>query len=88
MGSDRGEAGEVGGGGGQLGKDVNSIINTCSFVYCSLLAVFLYWKHHKKKEGQVLNKPQMRLLLKILEIANPDRYLFQFVITTETNLTS
>ena len=54
--------GEAGGGEGQLGKDVNSIINTCSFVYCSLLAVFLYWKHHKKKEGQVLNKPQMRLL--------------------------
>ena len=35
----RGEA-VGGGGGGQLGKDVNSIIHTCSFVYCSLLAVF------------------------------------------------
>ena len=31
--------GERGGGGG-WGKDVNSIINTCLFVYCSLLGIF------------------------------------------------
>ena len=38
MGNDRwGEKGEGGGGGGE---GVNSIINTCLFVYCSLLGIF------------------------------------------------
>ena len=32
--------GKKGGGGGVGGKDVNSIINTCLFVYCSLLGIF------------------------------------------------
>ena len=37
MGNDRwGEKGEGGGGG----EGVNSIINTCLFVYCSLLGIF------------------------------------------------
>ena len=36
MGNDR--WGEKGGGGG--GGGVNSIINTCLFVYCSLLGIF------------------------------------------------
>ena len=37
------------------------------FDLLQLLRGFLYWKDHlkKKKNGQVLNKPQMRLLLKI-----------------------
>ena len=61
--------GEKGGGGG-WGKDVNSIINTCLFVYCSLLGIFLYWKHHKqKKNGQVVNKPQIKLLLNRFAVA-------------------
>ena len=62
--------GEGEGGGGGVGKDVNSIINTCFFfVYCSLLLffvlafLFIRGKTNKqKKNGQVLNKPQMRLL--------------------------
>ena len=37
MGNDR--WGEKGGGGGGR-KGVNSIINTCLFVYCSLLGIF------------------------------------------------
>ena len=47
-----------------LGKDVNSIINTCSFVYCSLLGVFCTGNIIRKKKVQVLNKLQMGLLLK------------------------
>ena len=49
---------------GGVVKDVNSIKNMF-FVFSLLQLVrgFLYWKH-KKKNGQVLNKPQMRQLLK------------------------
>ena len=51
-------------GGGGWGKDVNSIINTCLFVYCSLLGIFCTENIiSKKKNGQVVNKPQIRLLL-------------------------
>ena len=47
-----------------MGKDVKSIKNTCFFfwVYCSLLKLFVL--KHEKKDGQLLNKPQMRQLLK------------------------
>ena len=33
------------------------------FCLLQLVRGFLYWKHHKKKKGQVLNKLQTRLLL-------------------------
>ena len=47
-------------------EDVNSILNTCCLIYCSLLGDFCAENIIKKKRnGQVLNKPQMRLLLKI-----------------------
>ena len=56
MGNDRwGERG--------VGKDVNSITNICLFVYCSLLGIFCNENIISKKNGQVLNKPQIRLLL-------------------------
>ena len=46
-----------------MGKDVKSINNTWFFlVYCSLLKLFVL--KHEKKDGQLLNKPQMRQLLK------------------------
>ena len=48
------------------GDDVNSILNTFFFIYCSLLGDFCTENIiEKKKNYQVLNKPQMRLLLKI-----------------------
>ena len=53
-----------------MGKDVNSIKNTfflfvCLIsVYCSLLG-FYSIENIRKTNGQILNKPQMRLLLKI-----------------------
>ena len=53
-------------GGRGLGIDVNSIKNKCFFfflVYCSLLGVFST-ENIREKNGQVLNKPQMRTLLK------------------------
>ena len=34
------------------------------FCLLQLVRGFSYWKHHKKKKGQVLNKLQMRLLIK------------------------
>ena len=49
------------GGGGRGGKGVNSIINTCLFGYCSLLGIFCTENIISKKNGQVLNKPQIRL---------------------------
>ena len=46
-----------------MGKDVKSIKNTWFFlVCCSLLKLFVL--KHEKKDGQLLNKPQMRQLLK------------------------
>ena len=44
-------------GGGRVGKDVNSIKNTFMCV--------LKTERHRKSGQKVLNKPQMRLLLKI-----------------------
>ena len=67
--------GEGGGGSGVVGKDVNSIINPLFLVYCSLLGFFFLLKTSKKikkRNGQVLNKLQMRLLLK-----NPGGTLLQ-----------
>ena len=58
MGNDR--WGEKGAG---VGKDVNSITNICLFVYCSLLGIFCNENIISKRNGQVLNKPQIRLLL-------------------------
>ena len=56
--------------GGGWGKDVNSIINTCLFVYCSLLGIFCTENIiSKKKNGQVVNKPQIRLLLNRFSVA-------------------
>ena len=61
-------------GGGELrraggGEDVNSIFNTFFFNPLKLLSgIFVLKRSLKKKEkknGQVLNNPQMRLLLKI-----------------------
>ena len=61
--------------------DVNSILNTCFLIYCSLLGNFLLkisLKKNKKKNGQELNKHHMRLLLK-----NPGRTFLQ--IQTDIN---
>ena len=50
---------------GGVGKDVNSIINTSFFFfYCNLLGVFCTVNIVRRKCRQVVNKPQMRLLLK------------------------
>ena len=58
--------GEGWGGRGQ--GDENSVFNTCFLIYCSLLSGVFVLKI-SKKNGQVLNKPQTRLLLKkILEV--------------------
>ena len=46
-----------------LGKDVNSITNICLFVFCSLLGIFCNENIISKKNCQVLNKPQIRVLL-------------------------
>ena len=73
MGND--SKGRRGRGGGVVGKDVNSIINPLFLVYCSLLGFFFFTKNieeNKKRNGQVLNKLQMRLLLK-----NPGGTLLQ-----------
>ena len=61
--------------GGLVGKDVNSIINPLFLVYRSLLGFFFFTKNieeNKKRNGQVLDKLQMRLLLK-----NPGGALLQ-----------
>ena len=56
--------------GGGWGKDVNSIINTCLFVYCSLLGIFCTENIiSKKTNGQVVNTPQIRLLLNRFAVA-------------------
>ena len=64
---------------GGVGKDVNSIINTSFFfVYYNLLGVFCTVNFVRRKNGQVVNKPQMRLLLKNSGgtfFAKPDRYI-------------
>ena len=62
--------GELRGAGG--GGDVKSILNTCFFISSAFKGIFvlkrsLKKKQNQKKNGQVLNKPQMRLLLKISE---------------------
>ena len=54
----------------EKGKDVNCILNTFCFCLLQLVTGFfvLKLKHHeKKKNSQVPNKPQMRLL-QILEV--------------------
>ena len=62
--------GEGGGGGWE---DVNSILNTSFFFYLlQLFRGFLNWKNHVKKNGQVPNKPQIRLAV----AKNSWRYLF------------
>ena len=75
--------GELRGGGGW--EDVNSILNTCFFDLLQLLRGFLYEKIIKKKQknktkqnknGKVLNKPQMRLLLKI---SGGTRYVYRYI---------
>ena len=49
------------------------------FDLLQLLRGFLYWKdHQKKKNGQVLNKPQMKLL------SNPDRQSFTLFNTAHS----
>ena len=63
------------GGGGVVGKDVNSIINRPPFFSLLQLVRFFLTKNieeNKKRNGQVLNKLQMRLLLK-----NPGGTLLQ-----------
>ena len=61
----RGELEVRGGGGGVWGR-CKQYIKHLFLIYSCFLRGFLYWKNHeKKKNGQVLNKPQMRLLLKI-----------------------
>ena len=75
MGNDsKGRRGE--GGGGVVGKDVNSIINRPPFFSLLQLVRFFFLlktsKKIKKRNGQVLNKLQMRLLLK-----NPGGTLLQ-----------
>ena len=61
-----------------MGKDVKSIKNTWFFlVYCSFLELFCT----ETKDGQLLNKPQTRQLLK-----NPGGAFLQ--IQTDVNLTS
>ena len=62
MGNDRQGRASKGGGGAE---DVNSILNTCFLIYCSFEGGFCTEKIIKKMDGQVLNKPHMRLLLKI-----------------------
>ena len=54
-------------GRGELrgGEDVNSISNACFSIYCSFKGIFVLKRSFKKKNGQVLNKPQVRLLLKL-----------------------
>ena len=47
-----------------MGGDIGERYKYVFFCLLQLVRGFLYWKHHKKKKGQVLNKPQMRLLLK------------------------
>ena len=48
-------------GGGEVGKNENSIINTLFFpFYCSLLGLFRTKKIIRKRNGQVMNKRQMR----------------------------
>ena len=51
------------------GEHVNSILNTCFLIYGSFEGDFCTEKIifflKKKQNSQVLNKPQMRLLLKI-----------------------
>ena len=43
-----------------MGKNENSIINTLFCVYCSLLGLFCTKKIIRKRNGQVMNKRQMR----------------------------
>ena len=58
----RGELRWEGGGGGE---DVKSILNTCFFLFnAACKGIFVLKRSLKKWNGQVLNKPQMRLLLK------------------------
>ena len=54
-----------GGGGGGVRKDINSMKTHVSLffsLFCSLLGVFC--TETTKKDGQLLNKPRTRLLLK------------------------
>ena len=71
----------IGEGGGR-GEMKNSIINTCFMTYCSLLGDLCTENIIKEKNGQVLSKPQMRLLLKKswrYPFANPDRYIYIYI---------
>ena len=51
--------------GGGWGKDVNSIINTCLFVYCSLLGIFCTeniiskkkWSSSEQASNKAVAKP-------------------------------
>ena len=66
-------------GGGGSEETKNSIINTCFLIYCSLLGDLCTETIIKEKDGQVLNKRQMRLLLKKslrYLFANPERYIY------------
>ena len=64
---DKGELREGGGGGGRCKQHIEHML----FDLLQLVRGFLYWKDHlktnqkKHKNGQVLNKPQKRLLLKV-----------------------
>ena len=64
-------------------KDVNSITNTCFLSTAACLEFYCTENIIRKKNGQLLNKPQMRLLLKnpggtFLQIQT-DVYLFIYI---------
>ena len=79
-----------GGGGGGGGEDVNSILNTCFLDLLQLLRGFCTEKIIKKKKqtkqnknGKVLNKPQMRLLLKI---SGGSRYVYRYIFGKKNSI--
>ena len=66
-------------GGGGVGKNENSIINTRFFsVYCSLLGLFRTKNIIRKRNGQVMNKGQIRPGRTFLQIQT-DIYIYIFV---------
>ena len=64
-------------GGGGVGKNENSIINTFFFCLLQLVRVVSYWKHHKKKKWssneQASNETWTYLF------ANPDRCIYMYI---------
>ena len=68
--------GEEGGGG--VGKNENSIINTFFSVYCSLLGLFRTKNIIRKRNGQVMNKRQMRPGGTFLQIQT-DIYIYIYI---------